>query len=211
MSRWLPLLHVWLPVLCLALAPARAAALDWVVVPYGLSDLSAATRAADRLVRALSERRIAVASPHEARDVFLDRSRAPAPLDPQGAKLLADLRKRALDHAAYGRRDAARRAAEEAMRAAEAAPEALLGDTDAARRSLGRAVEITEAVFGPEHPDVAFVLGTLAEVEAGSGRPAAAVALLERSLAIGAAAYGAGHPDVVARGRRLRELREGGT
>jgi hypothetical protein len=110
-------------------------ALDWIVVPYGVSNPAPAARAADRLVRALADRRLVVASQHELRDLFLERSRPYAVPDPQLSKSIADARRRALDHATYGRRDAARRAAEEAMRAAEETPEALR-DSDVARHVL---------------------------------------------------------------------------
>jgi hypothetical protein len=136
MSRWLCLLRRSLAALFIVLPASRAAALDWVVVPYGVSHTASATRAADRLVRALAERRLLVASTHELKDLFQRRSRAHLTLDPQLARTISDARKRALEHAAFGRRDAARRAAEEAMRGGESAPEAALRDSDLARYVL---------------------------------------------------------------------------
>jgi hypothetical protein len=124
-----------LAVVWCALQARSAAALDWIVIPYGVSSSVEATRAADKLAHGLAERRLGVASQHELRDLFLERSRAHLPADAKLASMLAEARTRALDHAAYGRREAARRAAEEAMQAAERTPEAL-EDTDLARHVL---------------------------------------------------------------------------
>jgi hypothetical protein len=136
MSRWLCLLRASVAALFSLLPALRAHALDWVVIPYGAPETSAAVRAGDKLVAALAERRLAVASVHEVKDLFLSRSRPQQEPDPGAARTLAELRRRALDHAAYGRRDAARRAAEEALRSADAAPETLLRESDVARNVL---------------------------------------------------------------------------
>jgi hypothetical protein len=58
------------------------------------------------------------------------------------------------------------------------------------------ALAITEAVYGPDHPDVGALVNNLASIlqdlgEAGRARP-----LAERALAIDEAAYGPDHPAV---------------
>ncbi|MDG4762944.1 tetratricopeptide repeat protein [Solwaraspora sp. WMMD406] len=59
-----------------------------------------------------------------------------------------------------------------------------------------RALAITEAAYGPDHPDVATWLNNLAVSYSALGRPADAVPLQVRALAITEAAYGPDHPDV---------------
>ncbi|MEV8639342.1 tetratricopeptide repeat protein, partial [Streptosporangium sp. NPDC051023] len=61
-----------------------------------------------------------------------------------------------------------------------------------------RALAITEAAYGPDHPDVAIRLGNLAASFSDLGRPGEAVSLFERALAIAEAAYGPDHPTVTA-------------
>ncbi|MEV8639343.1 tetratricopeptide repeat protein, partial [Streptosporangium sp. NPDC051023] len=59
-----------------------------------------------------------------------------------------------------------------------------------------RALAITEAAYGPDHPDVAIRLGNLAASFSALGRPGEAVPLEQRALVIAEAAYGPNHPDV---------------
>jgi tetratricopeptide (TPR) repeat protein len=65
-----------------------------------------------------------------------------------------------------------------------------------ARPLLERALAITEAAHGPDHPDVAACLNNLATALQDLGQPQDAQPLLERALAIDEAAYGPGHPEV---------------
>jgi Tfp pilus assembly protein PilF len=77
------------------------------------------------------------------------------------------------------------------------------GEPAAARPLLDRALTITEAAHGPDHPAVATSLGNLALVLGDLGEPAAARPLLERALTITEAAYGPEHPAVPALRRLL--------
>jgi Tfp pilus assembly protein PilF len=65
-----------------------------------------------------------------------------------------------------------------------------------ARELLQRALAIFEAVYGPEHPDVAITLGNLGIVQQQLGEFEAARASQQRALAIKEAVYGPEHPDV---------------
>ena len=65
-----------------------------------------------------------------------------------------------------------------------------------ARTLLERALAITKAAHGPDHPTVATALNNLAMVLRDLGQPGQAQPLLERALAIDESAYGPGHPDV---------------
>jgi len=67
---------------------------------------------------------------------------------------------------------------------------------------MRRALAITEASYGPEHPLVAISLGNLAAL-LWTNRPAEAEPLLRRALAIDEAIYGGEHPAV---GRDLNNL-----
>ncbi|MFD1145508.1 FxSxx-COOH system tetratricopeptide repeat protein, partial [Saccharothrix hoggarensis] len=62
-----------------------------------------------------------------------------------------------------------------------------------------RALAIDEAVYGPDHPEVATRLNNLGHVLSDLGRPGDAQPLLERALAITEAAYGPDHPEVATR------------
>jgi tetratricopeptide (TPR) repeat protein len=66
----------------------------------------------------------------------------------------------------------------------------------AAREYLERALWITEAAYGPDHPNVAIRVGNLGAVLWGQGDLAGARAHLERALRIAEAAHGPDHPDV---------------
>jgi hypothetical protein len=59
-----------------------------------------------------------------------------------------------------------------------------LGDPAAARPLLERALTITEATYGPTHPDVATRLNNLAMVLQDLGDPAAVEPMLERARRI---------------------------
>src|SRR5665811_732570 len=73
------------------------------------------------------------------------------------------------------------------------------GEPAAARPLLDRALAITEAAYGPEHPAVAISLNNLALVLADLGEPAAARPLLDRALTITEAAPGPEYPAVATR------------
>ncbi len=62
--------------------------------------------------------------------------------------------------------------------------------------SLERALAISEAVYGPDHPDVASALVNLGIVQLRLRNLEAARASLKRGLAIGKAVYGPDHPQV---------------
>jgi tetratricopeptide (TPR) repeat protein len=62
-----------------------------------------------------------------------------------------------------------------------------------------RALTITEAAHGPDHPDVATDLNNLALILQDLGQPGEARTLAERALTITEAAYGPDHPDVAIR------------
>ncbi|MEV7007206.1 FxSxx-COOH system tetratricopeptide repeat protein [Streptosporangium sp. NPDC051022] len=59
-----------------------------------------------------------------------------------------------------------------------------------------RALAITEAAYGPDHPDVAIHLSNLATSFHALGRVSEAVLLEQRALAIAEVAHGPHHPDV---------------
>ncbi len=63
-----------------------------------------------------------------------------------------------------------------------------------ARPLAERALAIDEAIFGPNHPDVAVYLNNLAQILQDLGQPAEARPLAERALAIDEAIFGPNHP-----------------
>src|ERR1700677_2643905 len=65
-----------------------------------------------------------------------------------------------------------------------------------ARPLAERALAITEAAYGPDHPAAATCLNNLALILKDLGQLAGARPLAERVLAIDEAAYGPDHPDV---------------
>jgi tetratricopeptide (TPR) repeat protein len=65
-----------------------------------------------------------------------------------------------------------------------------------ARALIERALAIDEAVYGPDHPEVAIGLINLAGIWRDLGQLATARPLAERALAIDEAAYGPDHPEV---------------
>ena len=75
-----------------------------------------------------------------------------------------------------------------------------------ARPLAERALAITEAAHGPDHPHVAIRLSNLALVLRDLGDPAAARPLAERALAIVEAAHGPDHPDIAVRLSNLAEI-----
>jgi tetratricopeptide (TPR) repeat protein len=62
--------------------------------------------------------------------------------------------------------------------------EALRGDIEAAARHHGEALRWIEDAVGPEHPEVAFVLSALADVQRERGDLPAAFAHLQRAEAL---------------------------
>jgi tetratricopeptide (TPR) repeat protein len=81
-----------------------------------------------------------------------------------------------------------------------------LGDLAAARRHLERALAIQEAIWGPDHPEVAYFLADLGLVLRDLGDLAAARRHLERALAIRQTALGPRHSDTKATARALADL-----
>ncbi len=67
---------------------------------------------------------------------------------------------------------------------------------EAAMGVLGRALAILEAVYGPDHPDLAPALTVLGAVQFDLGELPAARASLERALAVVEAVYGPDDPDL---------------
>jgi Tfp pilus assembly protein PilF len=65
-----------------------------------------------------------------------------------------------------------------------------------ARTTLATALAVVEAVYGPDHHQVATTLGNLGNVQQQLGELAAARASQERTLAIFEAVYGPDHPEV---------------
>jgi tetratricopeptide (TPR) repeat protein len=76
----------------------------------------------------------------------------------------------------------------------------------AARAHLERALAITEAALGPDHPEVARTLTSLGNVLGDQGDLEEARRLHERALAIFEAAYGPDHPDTEAIRKSLANL-----
>jgi hypothetical protein len=71
---------------------------------------------------------------------------------------------------------------------------------------MRRALAITEASFGPDHPDVVIRLNNLAQLLQATNRLAEAEPLMRRSLAIGEASLGPDHPDAAIRLNNLGQL-----
>jgi tetratricopeptide (TPR) repeat protein/roadblock/LC7 domain-containing protein len=65
-----------------------------------------------------------------------------------------------------------------------------------ARAAHQRALELSEAVFGPDHPDVAISLNNLGNAVRNEGKLDEALALYERALAIRLAALGPDHEEI---------------
>jgi Tetratricopeptide repeat len=72
-----------------------------------------------------------------------------------------------------------------------------------ARLLAERALSITEAAYGPDHPTVATRLNNLALILLDLGQPVEARPLAERALTITEAAYGPDHPTVATRRTNL--------
>jgi tetratricopeptide (TPR) repeat protein len=70
-----------------------------------------------------------------------------------------------------------------------------------------RALSIRESALGPDHPDVATALNTLAELYVAQHRYAEAEPLYRRSLAIQEMALGPNHPNVAQARQQLLQLR----
>ena len=69
-----------------------------------------------------------------------------------------------------------------------------LGEFEAARASQQRALTIKEAVYGPEHPEVAMTLGNLANVREDLGELEAARSCIGRAVGIFERRLGPDHP-----------------
>ncbi|MGH3784113.1 MAG: FxSxx-COOH system tetratricopeptide repeat protein [Pseudonocardiaceae bacterium] len=82
----------------------------------------------------------------------------------------------------------------------------VLGQPSTALPLSQRALRITEAVYGPEHPTGATRLNNLAVVLSDLGKPDQALPLLERALRIDEAAYGPKHPTVATRLNNLAKV-----
>ena len=87
-----------------------------------------------------------------------------------------------------------------------------LGELGDARASTERALAISQAVYGPNHPEVASALVNLGFVQLRLGELGDARASLVRALAISEAAYRPGHPEVasVLINLGIVQLRRGG-
>ena len=78
---------------------------------------------------------------------------------------------------------------------------------DAAEPLYARALEIREAVFGPDHPLLAETLNNMAALYRAQGRTEEADQLYRRALTIFKAALGEEHPDVTATAEDYAALR----
>ncbi len=80
------------------------------------------------------------------------------------------------------------------------------GVLDRAQDHLDRALAIAEAVYGPEHPEVAICASNLGQILQDCGDLAGAEDLTRRALAIGEAVYGPEHPTVAIRANNLATI-----
>ena len=71
---------------------------------------------------------------------------------------------------------------------------------------MRRAFAIREKSFGPDHPDVAQSLNSLAQLLQTSNRAAEAVPLMRRAVAIWEQSFGENHPQVARARNRLAQL-----
>ena len=78
-----------------------------------------------------------------------------------------------------------------------------------ARPLAERALAITEAVYGPNHPTVGIRLNNLAQILRDLGQPGQARPLAERALAITEAAYGPDHPNISTMRNNFAQLLDG--
>jgi len=118
------------------LVPTVGAQADWAVVPYGHGDLQQAERAAESVVRALVDRQVSVLSLHETRDRLVARSRKPNETTAEDRTRVREATGRAIEHAAYGRRNEARNEARAVIGIAERSMETLHRDSASARLVL---------------------------------------------------------------------------
>ena len=81
-----------------------------------------------------------------------------------------------------------------------------LAQYDKAEPLLGRALEIDQAAYGPEHPDVAIRLNDLARLLQATNRLGEAEPLMRRALKITQAAYGPDHREVASYLNNLAQL-----
>lgn len=80
------------------------------------------------------------------------------------------------------------------------------GKLDEAEPLYRKAVEIGDAVLGPQHPDLATWLNNLATLVRDRGDPEAAEPLQRRAVAIGERVLGPSHPDLGAQVINLASL-----
>ncbi|MFC9639894.1 tetratricopeptide repeat protein [Streptomyces mirabilis] len=71
-----------------------------------------------------------------------------------------------------------------------------------------RALQVTEATLGPDHPDTATRLGNLGATLSNLGRHTEALPLEERALRITEATLGPDHPTTALRQSNLARLRQ---
>jgi Tfp pilus assembly protein PilF len=81
-----------------------------------------------------------------------------------------------------------------------------LGDLAGARANFERSLKIAEAVYGPEHPDVAVRLSNLGVVLWDLGNQAGARANFERALKILKKVLGDDHPNTLLVQKNLAAL-----
>jgi tetratricopeptide (TPR) repeat protein len=84
----------------------------------------------------------------------------------------------------------------------------VLGQPATAQPLFERALRITEATYGPDHPTVATRLNNLAGALRDLGKPDQAQPLFERALRITEATYGPDHPHTATIQRNLKALNE---
>ena len=80
------------------------------------------------------------------------------------------------------------------------------GELIAAREQLERALRTSKVAYGPDHPNIASILGNLGGLLRELGGLRAARQQLERALRIQEAAYGPDHPDVASTRGNLGSL-----
>ncbi len=127
---------VLIPALVSALSATAQAQSDWAVVPYGFGKIQQAERAAESVVRALVDRQVSVLSLHETRDRLVSRSRKPNETTAEDRARVREATGRAIEHAAYGRKNEARNEARAVISIAERSMETLNRDSGSARLVL---------------------------------------------------------------------------
>jgi hypothetical protein len=137
MSAWIRHTLLCASLLSLFYAASTRAQNDWIVVPYATGKTNAqAERAAESVVRALVARRVPVLSLHETRDRWVAHARKPHETTAEDRARLREATARAIEHAAYGRRNEARNEARSVLGIAERSMETLNRDSASARLVL---------------------------------------------------------------------------